>query len=140
MALSLSFGKLLSGAGDIYGGIAANASALDEASLLEEQGALTRDDYARQAALVREDGARTRAKQTMEYISAGVEAVGTPQLVARETLSKSTAKAGALDVTGLNYQKLYGKKAQITRNEGQAALVSGIMKGAGSMLDSVSYG
>ena len=127
-------GNWLSAFGSIYGGISALGAANENASLLEEQGALVRGDYARQAALVREDGARTRAKQTMEYISAGVEVIGTPQLVLRETISKSMAKAGALDVTGANYSKLYNKKAQITRNEGQAALVSGVMNAAASLI------
>ena len=132
-------GKLVQGAAQIYGGIATYQSALGQASLLEEQGSLTRDDYFRQASLVREDGQRTRAKQTMDYISSGVEAVGTPTLVSKETSLKSTAKAGALDITGRNYEKLYNKKAQITKDEGMSSMISGAMMGAGTMLETVQW-
>jgi len=124
---SIPWGKIIGAGASIYSGISALGAAEDSASLFEEQGALTRDDYFRQASLVREEGQRFRAKQTMQYISAGVEAVGTPLLVLRETLSKSMAKAGSLETTGINYEKLYNKKAKITKNEGQATMVADIM-------------
>jgi hypothetical protein len=127
-------GELISGIGSIYAGVSTYKAAFGEASLLEEQGALTRDDYYKQAALVRDDGHRTRAKQTMEYISAGVEVAGTPLLVLRETLSRSYARASSYERTGTAAMDLYNKKASIMRKEGKAALVSGVLKGAGSML------
>ena len=130
----IGFGNILSAGASIYGGISAYQSSLDTASLMEEQGALTRDDYMRQANLVRDEGRRFRAKQTMDYISSGVEIAGTPQLVMKETLSKYTTKAGALDVTGANYSRLYKRKAQITKNEGRAQLISGIMSGAAQII------
>jgi len=127
-------GNVISAFGNIFAGISALDAANENASLLEQQGLLVRDDYNKQAALTREEGSRIRAKQTMEYISSGVEVVGTPQLVLKETLSKTMAKAGALEVTGAGYSRLYSKKAQITRKEGQAALVSGVMSAAASLI------
>lgn len=126
-------GELISGAGKIYAGYSAYKSAFSEASLLEEQGALTRDDYYKQAALVRDEGHRLRAKQTMEYVSAGVEVVGTPLLVLRETLSRSYARARSYEKTGQNVMDLYNAKAKIMRSEGKAALISGVLQGAGSI-------
>lgn len=120
-------GKALSAGAQLYAGFSALSSAMDSASLLEEQGALTRDDYERQAALVKEEGHRVRAKQTMEYITAGVEIAGTPQLVLKETMSKSLAKASSLQVTGRNTQRLYNRKAQITQNEGRSQMISSIL-------------
>ena len=130
MAASVPWGKLIGAGASIFSGISALDAANDNASLLREQGALTRDDYFRQAALVREDGQRTRAKQTMQYISNGVEAVGTPTAVLRETLSKSSAKAGALETTGMNYERLYNRKAKITKKEGMSTLISDVMGAA----------
>lgn len=129
-----NYGALISGAGQMYAGYSAYKSAFAEASLLEEQGALTRDDYYKQAALVRDEGHRLRSKQTMEYISAGVEAIGTPLLVARETLSRSYARGSSYEKTGVAAMNLYRRKAQITRNEGKAALISGVLSGAGTMV------
>jgi hypothetical protein len=123
--VSLGFmnpGNWLVAGADIFAGISALNSANEMASLLEEQGSLTKDDYFRQASLVKEEGKRVRAKQTMEYVSSGVEMVGTPLLVLKETLSKSMAKAGALETTGKNYQNLYNRKADITKNEGMSTL------------------
>lgn len=136
---NINAGKAIQGTAQIYAGVSAYQSALGQASLLEEQGSLTRDDYFRQANLVREEGHRFRAKQTMDFISAGVEIVGTPQLVLKETLSKSTAKAGSLDVTGANYEKLYKRKADITRNEGMASMISGALMGAGTIAETVTW-
>jgi len=132
-------GNLLQGAAQIYGGIATYQSSLEQASLLEEEGALTRDDYRRQASLTREEGRRFRAKQTMDFISSGVEIVGTPQLVLRETLSKSVAKAGSLETTGANAERLYKRKADITRNEGMASMIGGILQGSGTLLNTVTW-
>lgn len=127
------WGELISGAGKIYAGYSAYKSAFAEASLLEEQGALTRDDYYKQAALIRDEGHRLRAKQTMEYVSAGVEVIGTPLLVAKETLSRSYARASSYEKTGQATMDLYNRKAKITRQEGKAALISGVLSGAGTM-------
>ena len=126
-------GQLIQGAGQIYSGYSTYKAAFGEASLLEEQGRLTRDDYFRQAALVKDAGERLRSKQTMEYISSGVEVVGTPLLVLRETLSRSYARASSYETTGQNMLDLYNRKAKIMRKEGKAALISGVLQGAGTI-------
>mgnify|MGYP001499292314 CR=1 FL=1 len=126
--MASNYGKLLFGGANIFGGISSFMSSREQASLLEEQGALTKDDYYRQAALVRESGQRTRAKQTMEYISSGVEIVGTPQLMLKETISKSLAQAGALEVTGRNYERLYSRKSRTTESQGMSQLITSILE------------
>jgi hypothetical protein len=123
------WGKSLQASAFGLSGVSSAISRFQNASLLEEQGALTKDDYYRQAALVKEEGFRARSKQTMEYISSGVEIVGTPQLVLKETLSKSFAKANSLEVTGRNYERLYKRKAKQSQSEGMTQLVESIMMG-----------
>ena len=138
VAAGISFaGSMIQASAQRKAGRSAYDAAFGEASLLEQQGVLTRDDYFKQAALVRDDGERLRSKQTMEYISSGVEAIGTPQLVARETLSRSYARASSYEVTGTNAMNLYYSKANILRNEGRAALISGVQQGAGTMLGGI---
>lgn len=127
-------GELIKGYGQAYAGYWTREAMFGEASLLEEQGALARDDYYKQAALVRDEGHRLRSKQTMEYVSSGVEVVGTPLLVLRETLSRSYARASSYEKTGAATQQLYARKAQIMRKEGKAAFVSGVLQGAGTIL------
>lgn len=134
----MAAGTALKIGANLYSGISALQSANSTASLLEEQGYLTRDDYFRQAGLVREEGQRFRAKQTMDYISAGVEIAGTPQLVLKETLSKAGAKASSLETTGMNYQALYNRKAKIVRSEGRASMIQGVMGAGGSLLEGLN--
>lgn len=134
----VQLGNLLIGAAQIAGGVMAQDSAYANASLMEGQGLLTREDYNKQALLVDDEGKRFRAKQTMDYISSGVEMVGTAQLVAKETLFMSQAKSRSLRSTGAAMQTLAQKKAEITRSEGRAALISGALTGAGTMLNTFS--
>jgi len=126
-------GSLLSAGASLFSGISSYMSGMDSASLLEEQGALSQDDYYRQAALTVEKGSRLRSKQTMEYISAGVEIAGTPQLMLKETLSKSRVEAAALRTTGDNVRRLYNRKAEIQENESRSSLIGGILI-AGALL------
>lgn len=127
-------GASIQAGGDLISGISSLISGLENASLLKEQGALVKDDYFAQAALVRDAGHRTRAKQTMEYISSGVEAVGTPQLLARETLNKYMKKSGSLETTGINMENLYKKKAKQAKREGYAAFASSILQAGAALV------
>lgn len=127
-------GELIKGYGQAYAGYRTREAMFGEASLLEQQGSLARDDYYKQAALVRDEGHRLRAKQTMEYVSSGVEVIGTPLLVLRETLSRSYARAYSYEKTGEATKQLYDRKAAIMRKEGKAAFVSGVLQGAGSII------
>lgn len=134
----MNYGSLLSGAGSLYSGISSYMSSFETASLLREQGALARQDYDRQAALVSDKGYRFRAQQTMAYVSSGVEISGTPLLVLKETLVKSRVQADALQTTGANIQTLYGKKASIVKKEGRASLISGLLSAGGSFINAAS--
>lgn len=133
VASTPSFGKFLGAGASLFGGVTSYASGMESASLLNEQGSLSRDDYYRQAALVLDQGYRVRSKQTMEYVSAGVEIAGTPQLVLKETMMKTKAQVAAYQVTGNNVENLYRKKAQQAKSEGMSSLVSGILI-AGALL------
>lgn len=128
-----SFGKFLGAGASLFGGITSYASGMESASLLNEQGSLSRDDYYRQAALVLDQGYRVRSKQTMEYVSAGVEIAGTPQLVLKETMSKANAQAISYETAGENAYRLARQKAKQAESEGMSSLVSGILI-AGALL------
>lgn len=128
-AIASYIGMGSSAGGGLYSGIAGYMFSMSEAEMLEEEGALTKTDYFRQAQLEREEGDRIRSKQTMEYVGAGVEVLGTPLLVLEETRTQSRAKAAALETTGINYERLAQKKAKLTEQRGKAGLISGIFFG-----------
>lgn len=125
-----STGEALQYGSGMVSGFVGFFTGMQTATLMEEEGALSKGDYFRQAMLVRDEGRRFRAKQTMGYISSGVEIAGTPQLVLKETYVKYRAKAGALETTGINMQNLYDKKADIQREESYGQLIQGIMSAA----------
>lgn len=132
-AATRSFGRTLGSGAYIFSGITSFAQGMESASLLTEQGELSRDDYYRQAELVLDQGYRTRAKQTMEYIGGGVEIMGTPQLVLKETLSKANAQSESYKTTGDNVYNLARQKAKMAKNEGMSSLVSNVLL-AGALL------
>jgi len=128
-----SFGRTLGAGAYLFSGINSLTQGMESASLLTEQGELSRDDYYRQAELVLDQGYRTQAKQTMEYISGGVEIAGTPQLVLKETLSKAKAQSESYKTTGDNVYNLAKQKAKQAKNEGMSSLVSSVLL-AGALL------
>lgn len=127
-------GGALQAGGSLISGWSSLLSGLENSSLFKEQGALTRDDYYKQAALVRDEGHRIRAKQTMEYVSSGVEVVGTPQMVLRDTLRQSLKQAKSLETTGVNIENLYRKKAKTAKREGYAAFASSILQAGAALV------
>ncbi len=125
---------LLGAGASLYSGIASYQISKGQSSMLEEQGALAKEDYDRQAKAVRDDAYRLRQKQTMDYISMGVEIQGTPLLLMKETEIQSEYDASYLEEVGARVESLYKKRAKIARQEGVAALVSGIMGGGGALM------
>jgi predicted unusual protein kinase regulating ubiquinone biosynthesis (AarF/ABC1/UbiB family) len=127
------YGAALQATGQVIGGLYSYFSSKDQARLLEEQGAIEKNDYYRHAKLVREQGYRVRAQQVMAFISAGVEMVGTPQLVTRETISRARVESEAYKITGRNVERLYNQKAKTTKEEGRMALLTSIINAGASM-------
>lgn len=113
----------------IYSGVQKNKQAKKQASLLNEEGLLSQTDYERQAVLALDEGYRLRSQQTMDFISAGVEMIGTPLLVLAETAKMAETDAEELRTTGRNSRNLYNQKAKITVNEGRASLISSVLTG-----------
>jgi len=118
---------VISAGASLYSGITSYSNAFATASLLKEQGELTKADYYRQAKKTRDEGYRFEQEQTMAYISAGVEMQGTPLLMANETKAEYTEEAYYQEQTGNAYESLYNQQAAIKKREGVAELVSGIV-------------
>jgi hypothetical protein len=117
----------------IYSGVQANKQAKKQASLLSEEGLLAQTDYEKQAVLALDEGYRTRAQQTMDFVSAGVEMIGTPLLVLAETAKMAETDAEELRTTGRNTRNLYNQKAKIAVSEGRASLISSVLTGASAL-------
>lgn len=128
-----AWGAILGAAGSVYGGIASYMMSKDQSKLLENQGTLAKEDYFRQAEVVRDQGYRFKQQQAMDYISSGVEIQGTALLVLQETTKMANTEAKWLEYTGGAIEQLQHENAKIKEREGKAALISGILGGAFSM-------
>lgn len=116
----------------LYAGYSAQKSAKKQASLMEEQGALQRDEALREAARIRDDGYRFKQEQGMAYISSGVELAGTPLLVMAETSKLAEAEAAATEKRGYAESDLSNAQAKITRSEGKSQMIASIGQAASS--------
>lgn len=123
---SIQYGSILTGAADLFSGIDALLQSKESSKLLKEEGTLVKADYFRQAKLVREDGTRVRSKQAMQYLGAGVELVGTPLLVLRQTLMDATERAESFQTAGIRAEDKFNRQAKQARRAGRAALIKGI--------------
>lgn len=110
----------------LYGGYAANQSAKKQASLMEQQGALQRDEALQEAARIRDDGYRFKQEQMMQYIGSGVEVQGTALLVLAETTSLAEAEAQATERRGYAESDLANANAKITKSTGKAQMLASI--------------
>lgn len=120
----------------LYSGVAANKSAKKQASLMEQQGALQRDEALREASRIRDEGYRFKQEQMMQFIGSGVEVQGTPLLVLAETTSMAEAEARATEKRGYAESDLANANAKITRSMGKAQMIASIGSAVGSGVSS----
>ena len=116
----------------LYAGYSAQKSSKKQASLMEQQGEVQKEDALREAARIRDEGYRFKQEQGMAYISSGVELVGTPLLVMAETAKMAEEEARATEKRGYAQGDLANAQAKITRNEGKAQMIASIGNAVGS--------
>jgi hypothetical protein len=116
----------------LYSGYSAKQSSKKQASLMEAQGALQREEAYIDADLILNDGKRFKNEQAMAYISSGVEVQGTPLLLMRETEIESEYEAYRKRKQGDAQMNLANTQAGITRSEGRAQMIASIGNAVGS--------
>lgn len=101
----------------------AQANANSEADLLNAQGDLAVKE-SEQAAVQKERETDTfTSEEAYGYLNSGVTLQGTPLRKIAVDTKKGQEEADALRAQGLAYQDLYRRKAEITKNEGRAAVL-----------------
>lgn len=128
----LAIGTMAAAGGQVYSGMEAKKAASKQASLQEYQGQLAREEAEREASKTEKDAKSFRSKQMVAYLKSGVTLEGSPLLVLEDTIKQGQEEADAIRKRGYATQTLYNEEAQITRQEGKAAYISGILGATGT--------
>lgn len=117
--------------GKLLAGYNAKQSARREASALEAQGLMLRDEYYAEAQQRANEVRKFKAKQKLAFLANGVTITGTPQLVLDETKTQGQQEVNALARRGDAFASLAYRKAGVMRNEGRAAFIGSIFESFG---------
>lgn len=118
--------------GQLLAGYNAKQAARREASALEAQGLMLRDEAYAEAQRRANEVRKFKGKQKLAFLANGVQITGTPQLILDETTTEGQSEVNALARRGDAYAKLAYQRAGIMRNEGRSAFLGSIFSAFGS--------
>lgn len=130
----------LGAAGQVYSGYRQNMAAKSEAGLLEDQARVAQAEAAAEAQRRANEVRKFSATKALAFMKNGVSLDGSPLLSIGEDVSEGQKEVNAIAAAGDARANLYNRKAAITKNEGRAAFIGGILGGAGSGASSYSAG
>lgn len=116
----------VAGAGaSIYGGISAYQSGQATAKLQREQGDLAASNANANAQIQADNVRKTAARQKMDFLANGIDFSGSAVLTTQDTLNQGQKYVNAVNAQGAAQQKLDYENANVSSNQGRAALISG---------------
>jgi hypothetical protein len=121
----------LSALATLAGGFAGMSAARDEASLLESQADLAREEGELEATAKAREVTRFQQRQAHMYASSGMTNEGTPALVMEETRRLGQQEVDMIRKATEARSNILRKKAGMTRKSGRNSFLSSIL-GAGS--------
>lgn len=124
---------IIAAGASVAGGVMAKQSADKQASLQRQQAEIQKAEAMRAAKQKEEEVRKFKARQKMAFIKSGVTLMGTPTLVLDETQNKGDEEVRAIINRGYAQYQLGMSTADITKNEGRAALIGGIGSAAGTV-------
>lgn len=127
-------GAVLSGGGQIYGGIQARKAAKKQQQMLDEQARLERSAAAFDAAEASRDFDRLMGQQKARIAGSGIELVGSPLDLIEETEKDKQDTIRNILETGRARASALQSQAGLARDAGRAALTSSIVGAFGSVL------
>lgn len=118
-------------AGSIYGGISAEQSANQEATLQQQQGNIALQESQVNANNTAFNETQAVQNQRLAFLANGVSLEGSPSLVLAQSKAYGQTQVNSILNQGAAQYNLAQEEATITQNKGRAALISGIL-GAGT--------
>lgn len=131
---NITTGMALSGFGSLISGISIFKESSKQADEIEFQGSLALKETLRDASIIREEGRSFAASQSLQFIGAGVELVGSALITIAQTKAFAEVQAKALEASGRAKSLFALRQAASKRAEGRAALAAGITKATVSVL------
>jgi hypothetical protein len=116
----------------IYSGIQADKAAKKQASAIEDQARLAREESEVTATRKETERRKFLAEQRMAYLATGVSLEGTPLIVGDETWKEFQIEIDAIRRSGSAQSRYLETEASTTRSMGRAQLVSGVLEGVGT--------
>lgn len=130
----------ISAVSSIAGGVSANSAARREGALLDEQGRLSQEESDREAQLHADDVRRFSKTQSLAFLKNGVTLAGSPLLTVQDSVARGQEEVDSISKSGAAQRTLYNQRAEITRNQGRAALIGGIGQAAGTAASGYATG
>lgn len=109
-----------------------------EAALQEEQGRIARREAGIEAERTATERRKFLARQKLAFIKNGVSLEGSPLLVLEETRSESQKEVDAIIKSGNAQQRLFFRKAAISRSKGRAAILGSVGKATPDIFDTLT--
>lgn len=126
-------GTVVGAAGSIYGGIQADKSAKQEASLQREQGDIALQEAQVNASNEAYNQTQAVQRQRLAFLSNGVSLEGSPSMVLEQSKQYGQQQVDSILRQGAARKTLADRSATITENKGRSALVGGYMSAAGTI-------
>ncbi len=114
---------------NIAGGIESQSAAQKEASAMRDEAEIQKQERLDEAADVRKEGRKIKAKQSLAFLASGVELGGSPLGVLEETQRGAETTAEDLVTLAQKEFQVSKAKASAVENKGVAALFGGVAKG-----------
>lgn len=127
----MDFGTALLMGSSLFSGFSAYRSSSARADSLERQGTILYQEAQRDANIIREEGERFAATQSLQFISNGFELTGSALITLEQTRKYADTEATATERRGRAQYALAYEESSILRREGFASIVSGVL-GAGA--------
>lgn len=115
-------------AGPILGGISAQKAANDNAKLQEQQGGIALAEANANAENEAFNQTQKVGNQRIAFLANGVSLEGSPSAVLKSSKAYGQSQVNSILRQGTAQYNLAQANAQITKNQGRAALIAGIAK------------
>lgn len=129
MAVVFAVSTLTGAAGQIYSGYSADKASKKQSGLIMDQARLTQEEARLEAERRATEVRRFEKRQRVAFLKSGVTLEGSPLLILEETLFEGQKEVDAIVKSGNTRATFLEREAQITRSEGRAQLIGGILGG-----------
>lgn len=133
MTLALVATTAVSAGASISGGISAQKSANQEADLQRQQGDIALSESKTNATNEAYNQSQAVGNQRLAFLANGVTLEGSPTEVLKQSTAYGQSQVDSILKQGVSQQSLAYQQAQITKNQGRAALIAGYGQAAGSV-------